>query len=174
MTTETAAQRVTRRHAAVTAALCGATLVVLGYASGWGLVVSSTAAATPPVAPPVTVTAVPTPITNTVVLPPRLIGVPVAAAPQDSPTYPMPTPTPTPTAPVPPGPTPTPAPPAGCTGLLGGLTNGLPLLGGVGALLDTTLGALPVVGPLVSPACPGSGSGPGSTSTPLSILGARR
>ncbi|HWU20366.1 MAG TPA: hypothetical protein VN088_02500 [Nocardioides sp.] len=105
----------TRRHAAVAAALCGAALVVVGYASGWGL--------TLPVAG--SVVAGSAPVTARPAGPPAAAAVPsmampahhyVGSGPAVTPMTVVPTATPTPSSPTPAPPTTPPSHPQGSPG----------------------------------------------------------
>jgi hypothetical protein len=136
------------RESAVSAALAGAVVLVLAYASGFGLRTPLVAA---PVAPvPSTPTAsvvLPSPV-PVQALPPVIVAVPAlpavtpvasgAPSPKPSPVTATPTPTPTPTT----------CPPGALSGLLqpvGNLVDGLlgpDLLGGTVGLVDCTLGSL--------------------------------
>lgn len=162
-----------RRDAAVAAALAGAVVVVLGYASGVGIQTSGQSVLTqpPPVvqpaaprtdeaaAPPVAFAQAP------VLTAPAAIPVPVheharpAAQHHHTPAGPTPTPEPVPEPPVPPG----------CeTGLLEGLPVAGPLAGATSALLFGVVRTVPVVGELkpvvcevaelVAPACCATGA----------------
>ena len=145
---------ITPREAAIAASLAGAVVVVLTYASGFGLRTPLVAA---PVAPsPSTPTAAPAPSALPVPVPPPAVQ-PVAVVPVtppvSTPAIPVATPTPRtprPTAPVPTPPVPpaTSCPPGALAAVLapvGDLLDGLlgaDLLGSGTGLLDCTVGSL--------------------------------
>jgi hypothetical protein len=149
---------VSRRDAAVAAALTGAVVVVLGYASGLGIQTDSTSLAQPPVqtAPVVPEPAMTMPVEPTLpamTMTPEMVSAP--DVPMDMPTL-LPTDTTTTeptTEPTPGEPTPTTnfpqttCPPA--------LLEQLPVVGPattpVTSLLISVLGSLPVVGDLTGP-----------------------
>jgi hypothetical protein len=164
-----------RRDAAVTAALSGAVLVILGYASGIGLrpATEVNASLEQPAAPAVSTAPllVPSPAQPVEVVPPAPLSGPMPAA-----TAPMPAHTPSPSA-SPDVPTPSAQPsapppsaePTACpSGLVGTLVADLPLVDGVVSLVTGLLdgvvgGVLPsdganqtlpcTVGALVSTSC---------------------
>lgn len=158
-----AARTIDRRDAAVTAALAGMVLVVLGYASGIGLRPAAETTATLPQPTPT-----PTPAVADPVLPSPAVAAPVAAVgapmvmgpPPAAPTsaaitHPSATITPTPSVPTPsatPDPT---CPPA----LLEGLVGDLPLVGEVSSLLSGVVGSLPLVGTTQTATDPGPQTG---------------
>ena len=147
---------VSRRDAAVAAALTGAVVVVLGYASGLGIQTDSSSLAQPPAqtAPVVPEPAMTMPVEPTLpamTMMPEMVSAP--EVPMDMPTL-LPTDTTTePTEPTPSEPTPTfnfpstTCPPA--------LLEQLPVVGPVTApvtsLLIPLLGSLPLVGELTGP-----------------------
>lgn len=188
----TTGSTVSRRDAAIAAALAGAVVVVLGYASGLGIVEPATRALapSPPAAPPSVVPeAAPTAehVPAPVVAPqPAVVPAPPLPDPPlpdptplpDHPSHPMPTePTePTePTQPVPdptdPSPDPT-EPPAGgpeCSSLLEGLPVVGPATVPLTALLSDVLATVPTaLGPAPSPA---TSEDPASLSCILGIGG---
>lgn len=145
-----------RRDAAVTAALAGAVVIILGYASGIGLRPENAVSATLPQPTPATVA--PMPIGPTPVAVPAPL--PVVVAPAAPAVRPAPAAVPTTAAPThaPPTPSPssTPTPSAAATcapGLLDPLVGSLPLVGEVSSLLSGLLGTAttPAAGTTPSP-----------------------
>jgi hypothetical protein len=120
------------REAAVTAALAGAVVVVLAYASGFGLHTPLVAAPVSPVPRTASATPEPTSVPATA-LPPVVVAVPVHEPPVAAGPAPPPTPaaTPLPTIPIPSATPTSPCEP----GLLDGL------LTPIGSLVDGLLGA---------------------------------
>lgn len=133
-----------RRDAAVTAALAGAVVVILGYASGIGLRPASVVTATLP-APSTAITSTPAPVaapTPIAVAAPVPISVPAipAAARSTRPQPPTPAPRSTPPSPVVATPSAPSAPPSCPPGLVGSLAGALPVVGDVSTLLAGLLG----------------------------------
>ena len=156
-----------RREAAITAALTGAVVVVLGYASGLGLQVNTPSAAQPPVQPaaPTAIEPVPPPPAMTMPMEPAM---PPMASMPDTPAMPaMPAmPHPMPEMPdltepptEPPATEPTepaePSPAAAQPKCPPALLEQLPVVGAatepVTSLLSSVLGSLPVLGGLAAP-----------------------
>jgi hypothetical protein len=152
-----------RRDAAVTAALAGAVLVILGYASGIGLRPEAAVSATPPVQSPPTPEAPLIPTPSTVVPHPVVAVVPVAPAMSHAatvatvpgPTHAMPSPS-TPS----PDPLPTPVDEPTCSpGLVEGIVGNLPLVTNVASLLSGLVGSGPLgctIGAVIGPSCCGN------------------
>lgn len=163
--TSTPSLALSRRDAAIAAALTGTVVVVLGYASGLGLTVETPSAAQPPLppAPPAAVAPTTPPVTMPMepTMPPMatMPAMPVMP-PMDNmpmPTEPTEPPATDPTEPPPtePGPVaeaPTKCPPA--------LLEQLPVVGPVtqpvGSLLSSLLGSLPLLGELAGPSADGA------------------
>jgi hypothetical protein len=149
---------VSRRDAAVAAALAGTVVVVLGYASGLGVQATPAstlitappavpAAPTTPAAPLPTPAPTPEPLPAPVIAPPPVTNsypVPEHPASPSDPTEPPPTePTPDPELPVDKGKT--------CTSLLEGLPVVGPATVPLTSVLSDFLGSTPVVGSLLAP-----------------------
>jgi hypothetical protein len=163
-----ATQSVTRRDAAVAAALAGAVVVVLGYASGLGITVPSTLSVAPPAdpatpsAPRVTPQAPAAPMTMPATAPAVAMPGTQAGTTHEHPTGPGPT---TPPVSDPPAPGPDPEPPDPHGGGCGkGLVEALPVVGAAAApvtsLIGSVLGSTPVVDDVAAPPAPGRTPGP--------------
>lgn len=156
----TASGSIDRRDAAVAAALAGAVVVVLGYASGVGIQTASEVVAMQP--PPAVQPAAPQ-VEGTVTTPPVLVAQPpILTAPAPVPggvhehTRPATSHDHTPAEPSPePAPEPEPTPTACRPGLLDGLPVAGPVVGAASTLLFGVISATPVVTALADPlACP--------------------
>jgi len=154
----TSARTIDRREAAVTAALAGAVLVILGYASGIGLRPQSTASAVAPQPEPTTTAPLTPAPTAVAVVPPAAVPAPVApAAPVIHTHVPAPSASPAPPpSPAPTTPTPSPDPAPSCApGLLESLVGELPVVGDASTLVSGLtsgltsglLGSVPLLGP---------------------------
>lgn len=165
MASETA-RTVDRREAAVTAALAGGVLVIVGYASGIGLRPATEIAAALPEQPaasaPVVPAPTPSPTAPTPIAPPPA-AVPVPASLPVAPTHP--------TVPMHPSPSPPAAPPASAApipspaatdcppGLVPSLVGALPVVGTVTSLV-TDLLTTPLLAPAGATAVPETTGGP--------------
>ena len=175
--TSSTARTIQRRDAAVTAALVGGVLVILGYASGIGLEPQSTVAAS--LAQPQAPTTTPAPDGETPAPAEPVAEAPAVAAPVGGsgtvsahvtgPATAASTPSPAPSTQAPPtppaDPAPEPAPVLSCaTEAVDGLLGGLPLVSDVTALVQNLLGA-PLAAPLVAPQASPSTAAAGATPT---------
>jgi hypothetical protein len=163
------ARPVDRRDAAVTAALAGIVLVILGYASGIGLSKPAEVSATlaRPVPAPATAASSPAPIPVPSVAEPVLAGgLPAAAVPHPAATPPKATTTPTTPAPsAAPSATPTGSPDPVCPpNLVETVAGELPLVGPVTTLVSGVVAGL-ITTPLVGRT---SADGGASSSDPIS------
>jgi hypothetical protein len=144
--TSTTPRTIDRRDAAVTAALSGAVLVIVGYASGIGIKPAAEVTATLPQQPAPSAVTEPAPAPQApVAVAPPIAPVPVPAAPAPTTAVPAPAsshvhspaPDPTPTTP--------PTEPTACaTGMVPGLVDTLPVVGAVSPLVTGLL--RPVLG----------------------------
>jgi hypothetical protein len=148
---------VSRRDAAIAAALAGTVVVVLGYASGLGVQTTpaNTLITAPPAAPAApTAPAAPVPPTEPA---PEAVPAPVIAPLPVTNTYPVPShpDVPEPTEPTPTEPTTDPEEPADtektCTSVLEGLPVVGPATVPLTSVLSDFLGTTPVVGSLLAP-----------------------
>jgi hypothetical protein len=141
-----------RRDAAITAALAGMVVIILGYASGVGLRPEAAVPATvqQPAAPSAIEPTTPVDPPPVAVAAPAPVVVPPAPIVQHGP---VPTSTPTPTPSATPATTPSPAAASTCApGLVSSLVGDLPLVGNVSGLLSGLIGTGGLLGSATTPA----------------------
>jgi len=155
------ARVIDRRDAAVSAALAGTVLVILGYASGIGLrSPAEVVAALPQPAPATPTTATPATAGPIITSPPPPVAQPALPVAHLTVHPSTPATTPTSAPPTEPGAAPPATPAASCpTGPVRSALGTVPLVDDASTLVTGLLGSVPLVGPILVPADPDAGTG---------------